>query len=230
MFGAEGAVKYVEVDYQQVVEKKIEIILKNEALWKHLWTTKEAIDDHKPEKSELNFPDYKLFSLDITDTSSLAAKLSSLSVDPSAPTLILSECVLIYLPPDSITSILSFLSSHFTADLAIMCYEMINPHDAFGRMMLENLEDRGCKLQGIHACPSEGAQVARLKEHAGMTVAECYNMSVVYGRKLDAAERARIEKLEIFDEYEEWDLLSSHYCVSLGRRFVKDEDNQKVCI
>lgn len=40
-----------------------------------------------------------------------------------------------------------------------------------------------------------------------MTEAECFNMSIVYSKKIDASERARIEKLEIFDEFEEWDML-----------------------
>jgi hypothetical protein len=63
-----------------------------------------------------------------------------------------------------------------------------------------------------------------------MTSAECVNMSVAYSRKLDAAERQRIEKLEIFDEYEEWELLSSHYCVSLGKRFSREEDDRQVTL
>jgi hypothetical protein len=42
---------------------------------------------------------------------------------------------------------------------------------------------------------------------AGMTEAECYNMNDVYHIKLEGAEKARIEKLEIFDEFEEWELL-----------------------
>lgn len=46
-----------------------------------------------------------------------------------------------------------------------------------------------------------------MKDVAGMTFAECYNMSQVYSLKLDHAERIRIEKLEIFDEFEEWELL-----------------------
>lgn len=57
-----------------------------------------------------------------------------------------------------------------------------------------------------------------MKEVAGMTDAECYSMNVVYASKLDAGERARIEKLEIFDEFEEWELLQSHYCLCLGKR------------
>jgi hypothetical protein len=61
-----------------------------------------------------------------------------------------------------------------------------------------------------------------MKEVAGMTSAECYNMSVVYSRKLDATERHIIEKLEIFDEFEEWELLQSHYCLCLGKRIEGD--------
>jgi tRNA wybutosine-synthesizing protein 4 len=57
-----------------------------------------------------------------------------------------------------------------------------------------------------------------MKDVAGMTDAECYSMSVVYSSKLDAGERLRIEKLEIFDEFEEWYLLQSHYCLCLGKR------------
>lgn len=39
------------------------------------------------------------------------------------------------------------------------------------------------------------------------------------GRHLDPALLRRIERLEIFDEFEEWDLIQSHYCIALG---VKD--------
>lgn len=44
-------------------------------------------------------------------------------------------------------------------------------------------------------------------EVAGMKEVEAFDMNEVYYKKLDAKERARIEKLEIFDEFEEWELL-----------------------
>jgi len=40
--------------------------------------------------------------------------------------------------------ILDGLQAYFTGDLLFLNYEMINPQDPFGRMMLENLEERGC--------------------------------------------------------------------------------------
>jgi tRNA wybutosine-synthesizing protein 4 len=50
-------------------------------------------------------------------------------------------------------------------------------------------------------------------------------MSYVYGNKLnDQGERTRIEKIEMFDEFEEWDLLQSHYCLCLSVRGDKIKD------
>jgi hypothetical protein len=43
-------------------------------------------------------------------------------------------------------------------------------------------------------------------------------MNDVYYKKLNKDEKARIEKLEIFDEFEEWVLLQTHYCLCLGKR------------
>jgi tRNA wybutosine-synthesizing protein 4 len=44
-------------------------------------------------------------------------------------------------------------------------------------------------------------------------------MDKLYSLRLDTAERQKIEKIEIFDEFEEWVLLQSHYCLTLGKRF-----------
>ena len=41
--------------------------------------------------------------------------------------------------------------------LAFVNYEMINPDDQFGSMMVENLENRGCQLLGIYDCKTTEA-------------------------------------------------------------------------
>jgi hypothetical protein len=44
-------------------------------------------------------------------------------------------------------------------------------------------------------------------------------MNVIYRDKLDGdGEKTRIEKLEMLDEVEEWELLQAHYCICLGSR------------
>jgi O-methyltransferase involved in polyketide biosynthesis len=70
----------------------------------------------------------------------LAEKLNHTDVNAAFPTLVLSECVLVYLKPEESKVILSFFRDYFKGDLALLNYEMINPHDPFGKTMLENLE------------------------------------------------------------------------------------------
>ena len=48
-------------------------------------------------------------------------------------------------------------------------------------------------------------------------------MSEIYAKKLDQTEKKRIEKLEIFDEFEEWELLQKHYCLCLGKRLASPD-------
>ena len=65
------------------------------------------------------------------------------SVDKSLPTLVLTECLLVYMKAADSAQVLNWISETFP-DVALLNYEMINPFDKFGKMMVENLESRGC--------------------------------------------------------------------------------------
>lgn len=107
---------------------------------------------------------------------------------------------------------------------------MVDPYDPFGQVMLENLKERGCDLLGIEACSSLEAQKERLQNQLSQTSeadkdknmkvdVEGHTMTTVYNQLLGKADKARIERIEIFDEFEEWDMLQSHYCLCLGKKF-----------
>ena len=53
-------------------------------------------------------------------------------------------------------------------------------------------------------------------ETAGWDRAEADSLLSLYGRALSAGERARVEKLEMLDELEEWNLMLAHYCAVLA--------------
>lgn len=207
----------IEIDFYEVVSKKLQIISKNEHL---LSLIRSATDCDLPilHEKHVNSHQYKLFAQDIRETDLLAFNLTNLGVDFSAPTLVMTECLLVYLKKEDSDRILQTVSSMFQGDLLILNYEMIHPSDPFGKVMVENLENRGCQLLGIYDCPNEDFQIKRMKETAQLPSAECYNMSEIYAKKLEQTEKKRIEKLEIFDEFEEWELLQKHYCLCLGKR------------
>lgn len=58
-------------------------------------------------------------------------------------------------------------------------------------------------LPGLEEVPDEKAQEQRMKD-VGFKETECINMNEAYYKRFDQTERARIEKIEIFDEFEEW--------------------------
>ncbi len=48
-------------------------------------------------------------------------------------------------------------------------------------------------------------------------------MNAVYAL-LPPVDRARMEKIEPLDEFEEWQLINAHYCMSWGWQGLVDED------
>ncbi|ELR13277.1 leucine carboxyl methyl transferase [Acanthamoeba castellanii str. Neff] len=91
-------------------------------------------------------------------------------------------------------------------------YEQILPDDAFGRMMLKNLEERNVHLHGLHARPSIETQRSAYLA-LGWDEAQVVDMNAISDRLLGRDELARIE---MFDEVEEWRLTQAHYCIVLA--------------
>ena len=120
----------------------------------------------------------------------LQGALEAAGFDGTRPTLVLLECVLVYLPPDAAAAVLAWFACH-AERVVLVGYEQIRPDDAFGRTMMENLKRRDCPLLGLGACPDEAAQVARCKA-AGYTKAEALDLEAYYATVLTHVERASI--------------------------------------
>ena len=56
----------------------------------------------------------------------------------------------------------------------------------------------------------------RYTEVCGWDSVRVHDMNEVYGGMLDRSEVARVEKLELFDELEEWHLINAHYSVAIA--------------
>ena len=141
--------------------------------------------------------------------SELESKLQKAGFDKSVPTLFLSECVLIYMQQSEADSVLEWIAQHsLDKDVSrmIAIYEQVNDRDPFGKMMVENLAGRGCALSSIQ--PSMIVQHQRLV-NAGFKSARVGLMS--YFDRLVLQTRP-----EIIDEFEEYDMLQSHYAISLA--------------
>ncbi|GLC52824.1 hypothetical protein PLESTB_000672500 [Pleodorina starrii] len=161
---------------------------------------------------------YCLLPVDLRDIGALEAAVRQAGLDPSAPTYVLSECVLVYMEPQHSNAVAAWAAKTFRNALMAI-YEQIRPDDAFGRQMVSNLEMRGCPLKGLPATPTLAAHCARLRD-AGWGWADARDMDSLYRTFLDPRDKARVERLEIFDELEEWHMIQEHYCIALGRNDV----------
>ena len=175
-------------------------------------------------KAKITSPDYNLHAIDIRNlkpsSSSASSPLLPSSIDPQIPTLIISECCLIYLSPTDADAILTYFTSTFTSShpLAIILYEPIGSDDAFGKVMIQNLATRGIVLQTLKKYSTLLRQRERLRMLGFKGGQATADVDWIWENWVDSQEKERLAKLEILDEVEEWKLLARHYCVVWGWR------------
>jgi [phosphatase 2A protein]-leucine-carboxy methyltransferase len=213
-----NSILYHELDFLDNVRDKLSQISSSQKLL-HLL----PIHDISPDKSSLASPTYNLHSIDLRDFASTSPP-SILNLSSTLPTLLISECCLCYLPPQTTSAILTHFTSLLTSSLAIILYEPIRPYDSFGKTMLTNLASRGIQLQTVRRYYSLAAQRSRLASSGFVSGQGAADVEQIYysNEWISEQERERVERLEWLDEVEEWKLLASHYCVAWGWRDVED--------
>uniref|UniRef100_A0A7S1SVC4 Leucine carboxyl methyltransferase 1 homolog n=1 Tax=Tetraselmis chuii TaxID=63592 RepID=A0A7S1SVC4_9CHLO len=202
--------RYYEIDFPVVTKTKASIISQTPSMLS-LVGDNPTIDT---EAGKVSSDRYCLMAADLRDIGAFEAALRENQFDPGLPTLILSECVLVYMEPKYSQELVNWAGR--TIPTAVFTvYEQIHPEDAFGQQMLINLESRGCPLKGIEATPTLEAHKERFLR-AGWDRAEAFSMDHIYRDFLDKSDLRRIERLEIFDEFEEWHMIQEHYCITYG--------------
>ncbi|RAK73655.1 protein C-terminal leucine carboxyl O-methyltransferase ppm1 [Aspergillus fijiensis CBS 313.89] len=215
-----------------------------------------------PAADALHTPHYHLHPIDLRQLAALASSPPSRKgdlgnegadlrpdtllpgLDPTLPTVLISECCLIYLEPEEARRVVEFFVGVFDASvgegkaeagagagsgagadgppptppLGIILYEPIRPDDAFGRTMVANLATRGIQLQTLHRYASLAAQRARLRAHGFVDGQAAADVDFLWERWVAEGEKERVAGLEMLDEMEEWRLLARHYCVAWGWR------------
>ncbi|XP_065575869.1 leucine carboxyl methyltransferase 1-like [Artemia franciscana] len=207
---------YVEVDFIDIVRKKISVLKKCPMLMSPLVASDDEIcSDGKSLHSGL----YHLVAADLRQVDQVSREMAGCKLSSSLPTLFIAECVLVYLKPAESLPLLKFLAGMFETCI-FLNYEQINMGDRFGQIMLENLEVRGCPLAGVEVCMTKETHERRFEE-AGWDKANVWTMNEVY-HLFAASERREMENIEFFDEIELLTQLLEHYCITIAWKDPKN--------
>lgn len=180
-------------------------------------------------------PSFSQSDVPTAPTSTPTTTTTLQGVDTTLPTLLISECCLVYLSPSEADDVVNYFTKTLfssvpvqsgasntaeatIAPLGLILYEPIRPDDAFGRTMVSNLATRGIHLQTLHRYASLEAQRKRLNEvgfDGGQAAAD---IDFIWDRWISEEEKERVAGLEMLDEMEEWKLLARHYCIAWGWR------------
>lgn len=198
---------YFEIDFGEITTKKAMTIKRQPELSK-------ILGESKIERGgmDLKSADYCLLGGDLRKWTDVSNRLLESGFDINAPTLFISECVFIYLSPHDSDTILKWITKN-TSNVMFTLYEQIKPDDAFGKMMIRNLKSRNIDLKGIHEFPDLEHQKKRFKD-LGWQHAAAIDINTVHDQCVSKEEMARIAKLEMLDELEEWHMISAHYCIA----------------
>ncbi|KAF8520281.1 leucine carboxyl methyltransferase [Hysterangium stoloniferum] len=210
-------VRYLELDFSENTSVKVRAIKEKKELHSVLgeFTTSET-------ESSLTSSIYAIRDVDLRQFQNSDLAL----LDPSVPTLVLAECVLVYMDPTVSDALLKWFSHTFSAVGAVI-YEMFGLNDNFGRVMKENLRSRNVTLPGVDAYPTLEAQCHRLTAN-GFTYGRSLSLKTIRSQYIDPGELSRIAKLEFLDELEELELVLNHYAISWGTKGFNEPSTLRV--
>lgn len=217
---------YHELDFHANTSSKISTIVQSKSLSQCIPGPPEISSDG----TRLHSPNYHIHPVDLRCPFPAEDPLDSKPkpvpldhVDVTLPTLLISECCLIYLQPAAADAVLDYFTSIFPSgtSLGLIIYEPFKPFDSFGEVMVSNLAARGIVLQTLQKYHSLAIQRARLQKH-GLAGTAAADVDFLWENWVSAEEKQRVATLEMVDEVEEWRLLAQHYCVAWGWRPKSD--------
>ena len=196
-----NVVRWVDVDFPKVIEDKL----------KAMKNVPEFVD------KTLTGDSYRAIGIDLREIEEFEAKLTSkeIGLDASIPTIIVSECVMVYMRAAEGDDVITLTAKLFEK-AGFVTYEQINDDSPFGKMMLQNLEDRGCPLLSLRKYKTADDQMQRYKS-CGYEHSASKTMNTIYD-SLTQAEQLRLDKIERLDEVEEFRLIHEHYVFTVSSK------------
>ena len=218
--GALNIVKFLELDVDEMVSAKQRIIRRHPELQSLV---------SKPDIKDV----YHLESCDLTKVSDVHAAFDRAKISPNIPTFLLAECVLVYLPAKESDEFLSYVTAFFGGGaeagekhgppLLLASYDMIQPQDRFGQMMVQNLEKMGLNIHSVDVLKSSKDHEERCRR-VGFQAVKAQTMKALY-MSVSRAQQIWLNNIEMIDDWDEWNIVHEHYTFVLASLNMGEWEN-----
>lgn len=200
-----------EVDFPEITNKKLEV-------YRSIPEISSLLEKFPvPNATNTTVGPITLIGQDLRRAKPTVTAMIECGLDVTVPTLILSECVLVYMDKEASVNLCSELAQTLQGNSVWATYDMINPSDIYGRNMIRNLQSAGFEIPGLQDFPTLEDQKNRFLL-TGWTAAHSCSMRHYYDKLLAQERRDRLFALEMLDEVEEWNILMEHYSLTLAAR------------
>lgn len=218
-----------EVDFMDIIQQKFEIYSTENSILKAIFSPLKLAEDNAPpaanpptlqpqriSNSIFGLGPLTLIAQDLRMGSELVQQLDRAGFDPSMPTLVITECVLVYLEADHTLQLIQSMHDYLRSGRSMwISYDMIKADDTYGKMMMQNLSRAGFSLPGFQNFLTLQAHEEKF-QHSNWIHAKAIDMLQFYHRVIEREKIEKIQKLEILDEVEEWNMIMSHYSMTLA--------------
>lgn len=109
-----------------------------------------SLKNHKIglQKNTIKSSKYNLFPCDLNEPKELEELMEMNDIDFSKPTMVITECVLVYLNEGVVDQLYDMFAKKIK-NLVWVDYEMFNQNDGFGKVMVKNFQGMGIPLYSI---------------------------------------------------------------------------------
>ena len=205
-------IKSLELDYKDICKRKVTRIKKSDKIKQilNLDTQNNIIKNQRIITSDYKLIDCELSYTNFENLTKILGYEFS-EFNSTSKTIVVAECLFSYMETEDIECILGLINKLYPNTILIY-YDLINPNDDFGKMLLTNLKHRDIRVPGLMAYPSLESHIER-NSKLGFSSTNITSMNEYFTKHISNEEKAKVSKLEFIDEIEEFILLQKHACI-----------------
>ncbi|KAI0394566.1 leucine carboxyl methyltransferase [Xylariaceae sp. FL0594] len=207
--------KFIDIDFPDLMSKKRTTVLGTPELSSVFEPLDTNAGGHVVLKSDM----YCQIGCDLRNTADLEKALSSILDRSNCTFMFVAEVSITYMETEGADGVIKWASSLGEAEFCLL--EQIlpdGPSHPFAKTMLSHFDKLKTPLKSVFEYPSLEAQHRRFTR-LGWGSVEVESLWQVWTDEkwISASKRRELDGIEPFDEWEEFALFASHYCVVIAR-------------